>query len=461
MKKITILFMFTSLLIVLSCSENPVELSSVQRDSQEEPPPIQQASVETIIPVVNPSGVGINLNTNRIYVSGWTSSRLTVIDGSINQIVASTSTAWAGLGVDVNPNTNRIYVSGWSQLTVHDGVTNGIIANVPTSGPAGGTGAVAGPVVVNPNTNLIYVGAGHGGNNVLVIDGTTNLIIATISGFNGGSQRGMGINTTTNRIYVSRSITNEVKVIDGASNTVIATVAVGSGPFGIGVNPNTNRIYVTNNFSNNVSVIDGNTNTVISTIEVGNYPSGIGVNPNTNRVYVGNSAYNTVSFIDGATNTIIHTIDVGTAIQADGIEINPNTNYVYVACVGSNEVYVIKDDIITVIQVEVDVKPGSDPNSINLKSKGVIPVAILTTEDFDATTVNPLSVEFGPAGSMEAHNKGHIEDVDDDGDDDLVLHFKTQETGIQYDDTEVVLIGETFDGQAIEGSDFIKIVGSK
>ena len=46
-------------------------------------------------------------------------------------------------------------------------------------------------------------------------------------------------------------------------------------------------------------------------------------------------------------------------------------------------------------RVEIDIKPGSDPNSINLRSKGVIPVAILTTEDFDATTVDPLSVEFG------------------------------------------------------------------
>ena len=41
-------------------------------------------------------------------------------------------------------------------------------------------------------------------------------------------------------------------------------------------------------------------------------------------------------------------------------------------------------------------KPGSYPNSIDLISKGVIPVAILTTEDFDATTVDFLSVKFGP-----------------------------------------------------------------
>ncbi len=113
----------------------------------------------------------------------------------------------------------------------------------------------------------------------------------------------------------------------------------------------------------------------------------------------------------------------------------------------------------TTIQVDVDVKPGSDTNPINLKSKGVIPVAILTTTAFDATTVDPLSVAFGPNGAMEAHGKGHIEDADDDGDLDMVLHFRTQQTGIACGDTEAALTGETVGGQQIEGSDTIQTLG--
>lgn len=109
----------------------------------------------------------------------------------------------------------------------------------------------------------------------------------------------------------------------------------------------------------------------------------------------------------------------------------------------------------------IDIKPGGLPNSINPKSKGVIPVAILTTDAFDATTVDPLSVAFGPNRAMEAHRRGHIEDVDGDGDLDLLLHFRTQETGIQCGFTSAFLTGETFDGQVIEGSDSIKTVGCK
>lgn len=112
----------------------------------------------------------------------------------------------------------------------------------------------------------------------------------------------------------------------------------------------------------------------------------------------------------------------------------------------------------TTLVVDIDIKPGDAENPINLKSKGVIPVVILTTEDFDATTVDPLSVTFGPDGATEAHNKGHIEDADGDGDLDLILHFKTQSTGIQCGDTEASLTGLTFDAVPVAGTDVIQTV---
>jgi hypothetical protein len=110
-------------------------------------------------------------------------------------------------------------------------------------------------------------------------------------------------------------------------------------------------------------------------------------------------------------------------------------------------------------QKEVAIKSGVDPNKINPNSKGVIPVTILTTESFDATTVDPLSVRFGPNRTVEAHGRGHIEDADGDGDLDLVLHFKMQDTGIACGQSETSLFGETFDGTPFTGSDSIVTVG--
>jgi probable HAF family extracellular repeat protein len=108
--------------------------------------------------------------------------------------------------------------------------------------------------------------------------------------------------------------------------------------------------------------------------------------------------------------------------------------------------------------VEIDIKPGSDPNSINPLSRGVIPVAILTTEDFDALTVDADSVLFGPDEAEKRHKQAHVEDVDGDGDLDLLLHFRTQETGIALGDTEACVIGQTYDGVPIMGCDSVRTV---
>jgi hypothetical protein len=107
-----------------------------------------------------------------------------------------------------------------------------------------------------------------------------------------------------------------------------------------------------------------------------------------------------------------------------------------------------------VVEISIDIKPGSDPNSINLKSKGVVPVAVLTTDGFDASNVDPATVLF--AGAAPLH--WTMEDVDGDGDVDLLFHFKTQELELDADSTDATLTGDTMDGKHIEGTDLVNIV---
>ncbi len=123
------------------------------------------------------------------------------------------------------------------------------------------------------------------------------------------------------------------------------------------------------------------------------------------------------------------------------------------------------------IEVAIDVKPGSGVNPVNPGSKGVLPVAVLTTAsadgeplDFDpwdeTSGVDPSSVVFGPSGGAHhVHANPHAEDVDGDGDLDMLLHFRVRETGIECGQTEAPLAGETWDGQAIVGSDSIHPLG--
>jgi hypothetical protein len=108
----------------------------------------------------------------------------------------------------------------------------------------------------------------------------------------------------------------------------------------------------------------------------------------------------------------------------------------------------------SIIEVITDIKPGSDRNPINLGSKGRLSVALLTTEDFDAMTVDPNSVRL--AGAAPVHTA--LEDIDADGDKDLVLHFPTQELQLTNESTEAYLIGQTHDGLLLMGVDSVRIV---
>jgi len=107
-------------------------------------------------------------------------------------------------------------------------------------------------------------------------------------------------------------------------------------------------------------------------------------------------------------------------------------------------------------EIEIDIKPGSDPNSINLKSKGVVPVAVLTTDEFDASSVDPSTVEFAGATPV----RWVMCDVDGDSDKDMLFHFKTQElVDLDENSTEATLTGATNLGLPIEGTDVVNIVG--
>ncbi len=114
--------------------------------------------------------------------------------------------------------------------------------------------------------------------------------------------------------------------------------------------------------------------------------------------------------------------------------------------------------------MDIDIKPGSDPNSINCENPmGVIAVAILTTAAFDATTVDHTTVTFEGASETHVDKKSgearrHAEDVDGDGDTDLVLHFRLGDTGLTCASTDGTLTGSTFGGQAIEGADSVRMV---
>jgi murein DD-endopeptidase MepM/ murein hydrolase activator NlpD len=85
--------------------------------------------------------------------------------------------------------------------------------------------------------------------------------------------------------------------------------------------------------------------------------------------------------------------------------------------------------------VGVDIKPDGAPNPVNLSGNGVIPVAILSSADFDATTIDPATLRLGdgadPDTPVATRPNGtyqvHAEDANEDGVLDLVVHVRVNE----------------------------------
>jgi hypothetical protein len=113
------------------------------------------------------------------------------------------------------------------------------------------------------------------------------------------------------------------------------------------------------------------------------------------------------------------------------------------------------------MQIQIDIKPGGEPNAINPFSNGVIPVAILGTDAFDAGDVDPTTLAFGPNRAAPIHSpRRHLDDINDDGFTDLVAHFATAETGIAFGSVDACLTGEAPDGNSFEGCDGVWVVVS-
>lgn len=108
--------------------------------------------------------------------------------------------------------------------------------------------------------------------------------------------------------------------------------------------------------------------------------------------------------------------------------------------------------------VTIDISPADSKAVIDLTAGGTVPVAILSTATFDATTVDRTSVTFGRTGD-EASRKAceKARDVNRDRLVDLVCTFKVRATGLTKGDRTATLKGRTSDGRPIIGHDAVKV----
>ena len=129
-------------------------------------------------------------------------------------------------------------------------------------------------------------------------------------------------------------------------------------------------------------------------------------------------------------------------------------------------------------RVPIDIKPQSCPNPLNVKSKGLLPVALLGTADFDVSEIDPVSVRLAgvaplrsniedvatPFAFPEKEDCNDCTDLGEDGFDDLTLKFDTQEIvsalgAVKDGDCLLLeLTGNLQDGTPIVGEDVVLIL---
>jgi len=138
----------------------------------------------------------------------------------------------------------------------------------------------------------------------------------------------------------------------------------------------------------------------------------------------------------------------------------------------------------------VDIKPGSCQSPLNVRSRGVLPVAILGTEGFEVETINPdtlmihregfdslkpIRYSYEDVGAPSEGDPCVCEDLDgneideDSGGDgimDLTLKFSVPELvdGLGLQDVEsreiipLTILWESEDGTPLRGEDCVKII---
>jgi hypothetical protein len=189
----------------------------------------------------------------------------------------------------------------------------------------------------------------------------------------------------------------------------------------------------------------------------------------------GYGTHKVVMFLDGQLNSTYWKEPVAEFVPAEGQLVLAFTTGVFEGSFAIDNVIVwnypktdFSDRFMEspIFPVDIDIKPGSYPNSVNLGSNGVVPVAILSSPDLDATQVDPDTVTLAGSGVAVRgkSNKplAHVVDVNGDSLPDLVVQVETEDLKPEeFQNGYAILTGQTYRGWSIEGRDEINIVPPK
>ena len=377
-----------------------------------------------------PWGVALSPDGKTLYASNFGNGNFFKVDlaTKVAQPIAAPALAF---GVAVHPSGSPVFVT-------HNSSTGGTSAfDTTTFGrTAVMSGSMSSGAAINVARGHLYVANRFG---VRVLDLATYALIRQVSM---GQGFGVAVHPAGTTFYVALPSLGQLAIIDAASFAATFVTLTGAvTPQGVAVSPDGKWVYTSNYGSANVSVVNAETGAFVRNVSVGMNPYGLQFAPDSSKAYVANWGSHNVSVINTTTFTVTSLSISGRAPVAFGLFI-----------FGQAE---------QIIEVAIDITPGGNPNTINLKAKGTLPVAILGSEEFNVADVDPTTVTFAGAPVVIKKNgqaMASYDDVNGDGYVDIVVHVDREQFTLKVGDTEGVLEGKTNDGKAFRGKGSVRVL---
>jgi YVTN family beta-propeller protein len=197
------------------------------------------------IPVPSPYGIALSPVAERMYVTNWYESSVTVLNSQSGEMLATIPVGNTPEAIAVTPNGESVYVGNVasSDVSVIDAMTNAVVATIPTAYfPYG--------IAVSPDGQEVYIATTSGNDTaVLVLDTSTNTVVDSIP----LSNTAINASFTPNgkQVYVSTS-TTEIAVIDTQSRSVDHSISLSCKecypPENVVFSPTGNRAYASLDF---------------------------------------------------------------------------------------------------------------------------------------------------------------------------------------------------------------------
>jgi len=304
-----------------------------------------------------------------VFVSNERSGDVTVIDGSIDEVVASFSVGKRPRGIHATPDGQRLFVT----LSGSPRMAPGLDENrAPADKRADGLG------VIDPSARKLidrwHVGSdpeqfaiSKDGKFAFIAneDDASASIVDLDSGQSHGrikvseEPEGVGVNPTNGEVYVTCEEKGQVYAIDPDQQRVIAKIETGGRPRSVVFSPDGSRAYVACENGGYVAVIDARSHKVLSKIQLptGSLPMGTTVSHDGKELYVSTGRGNAVAIIDpqklnaqgsplpsargkgDGEESIVAMIPVGNRVW--GIALDPSGSKLYTANGASNDVSVV------------------------------------------------------------------------------------------------------------------------